>query len=163
MADYNFDIAFDWNALGDPDNGGNPLLAIGLATFNQPVQRGTQYTFHLGQDSFCFNGYDQTPGATVGAHSISGGSVTFRPAVTQTASSPINQASLSIGQPASSGMTPSDVFPGADYPSFCPVLPLQLVTEEGDFFFTVSLNVTSDGITKTFSVDPEMIVEGPTG
>jgi hypothetical protein len=158
MADYNFDIAFDWNVL--PDVNGQLPLNIGLVTFNQPPQYGTQYTFHT-TDSFCFNGYNQTSGATPASHSITGGSITFIPAVKQAASSPIGVTPLAISPFVSTGTGPSDVFPGTDYPQFCPVVPLQQVSAQGDFWFTVSLNVqqASDGTIKTFVIDPEMVVE----
>jgi hypothetical protein len=158
MADYNFDIAFDWNVL--PDSNGQLPLNIGLATFNQPPQLGTQYTFQAPTDSFCFNGFNQTSGATQAGYSITGGSITFRPAVDQSATSPIGITSLTISPLASTGTGPSDVFPGANYPNFCPVVPLLQVSRTGDFWFTVSLTVqqASDGTTKIFQVDPEMVV-----
>jgi len=164
MADYNFDIAFDWNILADT-NGQLPLM-IGLATFNQPPQLGNQYTFNQG-DSFCFNAFNQTTGATQGSYSISSCTVTFRPAVVEPATSPIDTNSLTRGPLSSTGTGPSDVFPGSNYPNFCPVFPLQPIITQGDFLFTVTLVVvpgpdgsvgTANG--KTFTVDPEMIVGG---
>jgi hypothetical protein len=163
MASYNFDVAFDWDAL--ESSPGQYPLNIGLVTFSQPPQYGTQYYFQI-NDTFCINAYNQTSNASQASHSILTGFISFSRFTEKSANSPVGQAAYYFGSMASTGTGSSDAFPddGA-CPNFCPVLGARQITTQGDFKFKVSLTVQSaeDGTTKDFVIDPEMIVQGPAG
>jgi len=117
-------------------------------------------------DLFCFNAINLTSGATQDSHLIVGGAVIFQAQGSgQAATSPLSETALQISLLGNAaGLGPNGLGSGP-YPYWAPVVPLNQITQAGNFQVIVSLTVQgSDGsggtMTKTFVVDPEMIVSG---
>lgn len=150
----NYELGFDWDQANNP-----PQLSWGRVMngapddFNVSLQKG---------DLVCFDLVNLTDNATLADYSIVGGTVTFAAWDTkQSTASPFFLPALQIASfRATAQRTPCPSFKKrALYPSWTPIIPLTPTDNDGDFKFSVSLTIQGpNGVTKTFVVDPEMVV-----
>ncbi|HWM90990.1 MAG TPA: hypothetical protein VN493_09505 [Thermoanaerobaculia bacterium] len=181
-----WDIGFDFNSVQNPRTG-EDFLAIGLvlAQPNNADVPATPVGISIG-DTIGFFAYDITSNPT-GTSSITGGAITFTNAVPQsdsnnnTITSPFNNStgdfltSISIPALTNIGTGMSTIFSGIQAPQASTTnnaatftkfsIGSMTVNNLGRFMMTVELTVqvpngNGGTTTKTFFVDPEMIVGG---
>jgi hypothetical protein len=163
MADYHFDIGFDWDSK--QKEGFDGYLQVYPIAVNANVGSDSDFVHFRTGDTVEFYVYDVSE-QKGGSPSIAADDswLTFSAADDSTpASSPINVSLLSGCALQSAGDGSSTAF-GTNLPAWNVLARggRQLsvpVTQSGKFFFTMVLTVTKDGVTKRFGVDPEMIVE----
>lgn len=165
MAQYAWDIGFDFNALSDPENNNLPYLPNGcIQVINDPVKGwtagSTPKIFQVG-DMLCFNGFDRTENASPGDHTIIGGSITFVKADSATtSSSPFSINPINIGNVVSTSTgTSAYIWTPPNAPGYFNVVGFMTLANPGHYNFTILLDVQDKNQNKmTFRADPEMIV-----
>ncbi len=173
MTDFHLDMAFDWDSLAKEGNAYDGFLQIGLVKVTGNTGQPASFADIDDDDTLEFYLYDisEAPNNDVKTPSIAsdGSWLTFSAADSSTQVGSPAAGNPTVGAvfgPRGSGTSstfsrsPRDVYPewqimnGAGSP-----LSLTLLNS-GNFFFTLDLSVTnSQGVTKTFGVDPEMIVK----
>jgi hypothetical protein len=170
--DYMWDIGFDFNTTATVQINGKTYFSLtdGFVSFSAPRGIGAneeKTTLIAGVDRVGFNLFNRT-NPVAGSYSISNPSISFRPKqASQAALSPLSDSSGAFLQSMALSVTneppgPSAIFGmNQQFPVwFLGYLPL---ANSGDYEFTILLDVSGpDGSTKSFAVDPEMIVGGAT-
>jgi hypothetical protein len=173
MTAYNLEMGFDWDSLKKPGNAWDGFLQIGLAKVTG--QSGQPASFADIDDGDTLNFYlfdlSEAPNNDTKSPSLAsdGSWLTFQAADALTSvSAPVAGSPTTGATIGTAGTGQSTTFsrsPQNTYPQW-PVnnsagSPLSLsVLNSGNFFFTLAISVTnSQGVTKTFGVDPEMIVK----
>ena len=163
MADYHLDMAFDWDS--EPKGGYAGYLQLGLVSVTGS-QGADASLADLGKgDTVEFYLYDISEAADTRTAALPQNWITFSAADEGTPqSSPFSAGAFQGATIQSGGTGSSTAFPGT-HPMWNVMgngnrqLSVPIVND-GRFFFTVQLSITnSSGVTKTFGVDPEMIVK----
>lgn len=166
MRSFAFDVGFDWNSTLSSSR--HLPLFIGLVNItpaeHEPVGSGDiVYDDFAEGDSFEFNLFNLTNGAVLADYSVTAGSVLFRaaPIDGQTAPTPTHQQPEPVGSIGPAPQTGTSLIFRAGDPFPCWLnITGGTISNVGDFLFTVSVSVTGpDDVSKTFVVDPEMIVQ----
>ena len=165
MADYHIDMAFDWDS--NSKDGFQGYLQVGPVKVTNGQGKDSALTDLLPGDTLEFYLFDisqQTAPTTV-AIPANAPWIAFSAANTDTrGSSPIAANATQNAQVASLGTGNSTVF-GDGLPAWSinasanQLLSARVTATSGDFFYTVQFDITRNGITKRFGVDPEMIVQ----
>jgi hypothetical protein len=177
MTDFHLDMAFDWDSLQKPGTGYAGFLQIGLVkvTGQGQGQTGTPASFADidDGDTLEFYLYDisEAPNNDVKTAAIAsdGSWLTFGAADSVTSvSAPVagNPTTGATFGPRGSGSSsifsrnPQDTYPEWSINASNGSQLSLSMANAGNFFFTLVVSVTnSQGTTKTFGVDPEMIVK----
>lgn len=161
MAEYTWDLGFNFDSLPDPDNDGNPYLLNGSVQFPSSGPSPGPSRFQVG-DFVSFNLYNRTPNAIQTAYVVDGGLITFRSGDRlNTSTSPLAQNSIPIAAMRSNGFGSSvSIATASNVPAWLPLVPKQEIMNNGEFYFTILLYVQGPSSRITFRVDPEMIVGG---
>lgn len=181
---YFWDFGFDITAVQGPNN--QSFLQNGFAALGTPIGNVPSSPAYLVQNNtVTFNLFDVTNGATASGYKPISAKITFSNAqANQEASNPFGAGSITladqsvitpqtsdgstvfqIGQSplAAAAFTNSSVIFGLNTQfkgwTILPALPIVAAT--GRFLFTITVCVqNSDGVQRTFVVDPEMIFGG---
>lgn len=188
MAQYYWDLAFNWNAAEESNT--QSALQCGLVLEGNPNFRagmpGSSVSLDIG-DTIGFSVFNVTSGAGLAGYSLLSGLMTFTNGNAQAGDDfPFNSAAPVplgnettvmpvVGQSSVTVSTPSFgpasyfalsayfSFPefSSTFPSWQLVSPQWAVSNNGNFYFSAALTIQGpNGDQRTFYTDPEMIVGG---
>ena len=160
MTNYSWELGFDWNALADPSLGDN-ICYLQHGLVNIDTLRLSPSVNLKNGDIIRFTIFDVTSGApTTGKSSYriaSGSVISFRAAVANQGASPFSTRSVDIPARDSDTNLASQAF-GLECPTWDQTPSQTISVSSGRYLMSVTLNVTDGTTTKTYSVDPEMVI-----
>lgn len=164
MADYHLDMAFDWDS--EAKGGYDGFLQTGLVLDSAGAGSNASLAQLSKNDTIEFYLYDVSESADTRTVALpaTGSWISFSNADANTNKQSPTNTNLASPVVASGGNGTSTVF-GGPYPCWAlnasanQALSMR-INNDGRYFFTVQFSITnSQGVTKTFGVDPEMIVK----